>query len=97
MSTAALASTSTALKAGYVHIDSARYYHNEGEVVSAVRAYKDAGGAGEVFLTSKVMSLEHGTKKAEAAVADSIKTAAAKGYKWVRPPSFGAAFRLTDS
>ncbi|KAL8287475.1 hypothetical protein RQP46_003333 [Phenoliferia psychrophenolica] len=82
MSTDAYASTSVALKAGYLHVDTARWYKNEGTTLTAVRAWKDAGGKGDVFLTSKVMSMEHGTKEATAAVADSIKTAAGEGLKW---------------
>ncbi|KAM0750824.1 2,5-diketo-D-gluconic acid reductase A [Meredithblackwellia eburnea MCA 4105] len=92
-SVSALASTQAALAAGYLHVDSARFYRNEAAVVKAA---KDFGG--EVFLTTKVQGAEHGTKATEAAVTDSIRTAAAQNLKWdlflLHDPTAGPRKRL---
>jgi hypothetical protein len=55
-STAANASSTSALHSGYRHIDSARIYRNEAEVCAAVKAWKSIGGndSEAVWLTSKV-------------------------------------------
>lgn len=80
-STAALTSSTSALRAGYRHIDSARIYRNEAEVVAAVRGWKEGGGQGSVWLTSKVTGKEHGTVKTALAVEDSVGKA--EGLSWV--------------
>ncbi|KAI5479665.1 aldo-keto reductase [Pseudohyphozyma bogoriensis] len=96
-STAALASTTAALKAGYSHIDSARYYRNESEVAKAVKEFKENGG-GDVWITTKVMSSEHGTAITDRAVEDSVGIASAQGQVWdlvlLHDPTSGPKKRL---
>jgi len=70
-STDALKSTGAALQAGYRHIDTARYYHNEPEVAEAVRS--SGIDRSSIFITTKVMSHEHGTSATLSAVQDSLK------------------------
>jgi len=59
-----------ALKTGYTHVDSARYYENESAVGEAVReCVKDRDS---VFLTTKVKAPEHGYESCKNAVLDSV-------------------------
>ncbi|KAH9894878.1 Aldo/keto reductase [Cubamyces lactineus] len=59
-----------ALKCGYRHIDSARYYQNEDKVGQAIR---ESGIPREqVFVTSKVYDSEHGYEGTMRAVQDSL-------------------------
>jgi len=60
-----------ALKHGYRHIDSARFYQNEAEVGQGVR--ESVIPRGEVFITSKVNSDEHGYNNTLTAVDDSLQ------------------------
>ncbi|KAL8286876.1 hypothetical protein RQP46_003882 [Phenoliferia psychrophenolica] len=97
-STQALASSSTALNEGYRHIDSARIYRNESEVVSSVAAWRKDGGKGDVWITSKVTGKEHATDKCVAAVEESVATAKAGGLQWdlflLHDPTAGPEKRL---
>ncbi|ORY48413.1 NADP-dependent oxidoreductase domain-containing protein [Leucosporidium creatinivorum] len=94
-STAALDSSRAALASKYIHIDSARVYRNESEVCQAV---KEAGLAGQIFLTTKVTSKEHGDKTSSA-VDESIARAAEHGQKWslflLHDPCSGPEKRLS--
>lgn len=72
-----------ALKAGYRHIDSARIYRNEVEVIKAVKDWQSQGNGESVWITSKVYAKEHGTVKTDVAVTESIERAKALGFKWV--------------
>ncbi|KAI0373477.1 Aldo/keto reductase [Pilatotrama ljubarskyi] len=60
-----------ALKCGYRHIDSARYYKNEDQVGQAIR--QSGIPREQIFVTSKVYDPEHGYEKTLAAVDDSLK------------------------
>lgn len=60
-----------ALKAGYRHIDSAQAYRNEADVGQGVR---DSGvDRGEVFVTTKCVSRNHGYENTLAGVEESLK------------------------
>ncbi|KAI0737585.1 Aldo/keto reductase [Daedaleopsis nitida] len=59
-----------ALKCGYRHIDTARYYKNEDQVGEAVRSSEI--GREEIFVTSKIYHPEHGYERTLAAVQDSL-------------------------
>ncbi|EIW51597.1 Aldo/keto reductase [Trametes versicolor FP-101664 SS1] len=60
-----------ALKHGYLHIDSARYYGNEAQVGEAVR---ESGIPREqVFITTKLTNEDHGFDSTLAAVDQSLK------------------------
>ncbi|EMD34111.1 hypothetical protein CERSUDRAFT_117619 [Gelatoporia subvermispora B] len=61
----------SALKSGYRHIDSARYYQNEAEVGKAVR--QSGIPRSEVFVTSKIYHPEHGYESTLQAVNDSLE------------------------
>lgn len=61
----------SAVKAGYRHIDTAAYYHNEEGVGRAVR---ECGvPRKELFLTSKVWNTDRGYEKTKKAFADSME------------------------
>ena len=61
----------SAMKAGYRHIDTAAYYHNEEGVGRAVR---ECGvPREELFLTSKVWNTDRGYEKTKKAFADSME------------------------
>lgn len=63
------------------HIDSARYYENEDQVIAAASAFqRENPSATGLFLTTKIKSEEHA--KREEAVAQSIARASAAGLKW---------------
>ncbi|KAK4702367.1 hypothetical protein P7C70_g3856, partial [Phenoliferia sp. Uapishka_3] len=81
-SSASHASTSVALKEGYRHIDSARYYENEAEMATAIAEWRQSGGKGDVFVTSKVYGPDHATEKCAAAVEESVANAKVGGLKW---------------
>ncbi|KAH9946612.1 Aldo/keto reductase [Amylocystis lapponica] len=59
-----------ALKHGYRHIDSARAYDNERDVGQAVRA--SGIPRSEIFVTSKIMTQEHGYESTLRAVDESL-------------------------
>ncbi|CCL98371.1 uncharacterized protein FIBRA_00366 [Fibroporia radiculosa] len=61
----------TALKHGYRHIDSARYYMNEDQVGQAVR--ESGVPRGEVFVTTKIYHPEHGFESTLRAVDSSVE------------------------
>ncbi|KAG8927183.1 hypothetical protein FRC03_003548 [Tulasnella sp. 419] len=67
----------TAVDAGYRHIDSAIYYRNEKEVGEAVReAVAESGGnlkREDLFITSKIMSQNHGYDNTIKTVQQSLK------------------------
>eukprot|EP00026_Physarum_polycephalum_P008581 Phypoly_transcript_08669.p1 GENE.Phypoly_transcript_08669~~Phypoly_transcript_08669.p1 ORF type:complete len:279 (-),score=49.32 Phypoly_transcript_08669:198-1034(-) len=59
-----------ALKLGYRHIDTAKYYQNEKEVGQAIR---DSGlPRNEIFVTTKLWPDDHGYENAKAAFAKSL-------------------------
>ncbi|KAM0751197.1 Aldo/keto reductase [Meredithblackwellia eburnea MCA 4105] len=91
-------SSKTALEQGYIHIDSARAYKNEAEVLDSVKKYKEAGGTSEIWLTTKVTGKEHPTEKCIAAVDDSVKKATDAGLSWdlflLHDPTAGPEKRL---
>ncbi|TBU44990.1 Aldo/keto reductase [Dichomitus squalens] len=60
-----------ALKHGYRHIDTARMYRNEQAVGQAVR--ESGVPRGQVFVTSKVDSKEHGSDVTPKAIEDSVQ------------------------
>lgn len=60
-----------ALKAGYRHIDSAQMYRNEAQVGEAVR--ESGVPRGDVFVTTKIASGNHGYKSTIKAVDESLK------------------------
>jgi diketogulonate reductase-like aldo/keto reductase len=60
----------TAIKQGYRHIDTAKYYENEKEVGEAIR---DCGvPRNEIFVTTKLWPDDHGYENAKAAFAKSL-------------------------
>ncbi|KAI0744922.1 NADP-dependent oxidoreductase domain-containing protein [Earliella scabrosa] len=59
-----------ALKCGYRHIDTARYYHNEDQVGVAIR--RSGVPREEIFVTSKIYHPEHGYGSTLQAVQDSL-------------------------
>jgi len=68
-STGAYQSSKWAFQNGYTHIDSARVYRNEEEVV---KAFLESGlKRSDVWLTTKVQGREHGTKETKSAVESS--------------------------
>lgn len=76
-------STTKALEAGYVAIDTARYYYNQAEVGEAVRDFKHKTGSSKgIWLTSKVFGSDHGTKRTDLAVEESITELVPSGQKW---------------
>jgi len=70
-STDAKASVLEALKAGYRHVDSAQYYKNEAEVADAIRA--SGVPREDVFVTTKIMSSNHGYESTLKGVNESLK------------------------
>jgi 2,5-diketo-D-gluconate reductase A len=67
----AKASVKEAIRAGYRLIDTASMYGNEVEVGEAVR--ESGVPRGELFITSKLWSYEHGHHEAKAACAGSLR------------------------
>lgn len=65
------ASVTTALEAGYRHIDTAKIYGNEEPVGEAIK--KSGIPRNEIFLTSKLWNNEHGYHKAIDAFEDSLR------------------------
>ena len=65
------AAVSTALQAGYRHIDTAEMYGNEQEVGEAIR--RSGVDRGEVFVTSKLSNEAHRPDDARRAFDDSLK------------------------
>ncbi|KAL4261062.1 NADP-dependent oxidoreductase domain superfamily protein [Pleurotus pulmonarius] len=61
-----------AFKAGYRHIDSAQMYRNEEQVGNALR--QSGLSRGDVFITSKVPSKDHGYERALASIDGSLKS-----------------------
>lgn len=70
-------SCSSALSAGYRHIDSAIYYDNEAEVGTAVA--QSGIPRSEVFLTSKILFAGKTVDESYAAVIESIEKMGGKG------------------
>lgn len=64
-----------ALKAGYRHFDSGRWYENEAECGKALKAWIDAGKVkrDELFYTTKLNIQDMGYDNARAAIADSLQ------------------------
>ncbi|KAI5479680.1 aldo-keto reductase [Pseudohyphozyma bogoriensis] len=97
-STAALASSRAALEAGYLHIDSARVYRNEVEVVTATAELIKKNPEAKVWLTTKVTGKEHGTDKTDKAVEESVQRAKDAGLSWdlflLHDPTAGPEKRL---
>ncbi|KIP08492.1 hypothetical protein PHLGIDRAFT_23512 [Phlebiopsis gigantea 11061_1 CR5-6] len=90
----AKASVLEALAAGYRHVDSAQAYRNEADVGAAVA---ESGLSREqVFITSKIISRDHGYEKTLAAVEKSLGKIGG-GYIdlfLIHNPHAGAALRL---
>ncbi|KAI0633832.1 Aldo/keto reductase [Trametes polyzona] len=83
-----------ALKYGYRHIDSARYYKNERQVGDAIR--QSGIPREEVFVTSKIYHPEHGYENTLKAVQDSLNNL---GYDYfdlylIHSPLSGKELRL---
>ncbi|KAM0755026.1 2,5-diketo-D-gluconic acid reductase A [Meredithblackwellia eburnea MCA 4105] len=97
-STDALSSCKTALKEGYRHIDTARVYKNEEACCAAVKFWKENGGTGDIFLTTKLVGRECPADKCKAAVEQSVERAAKYGLKWdlflLHDPTAGPEKRL---
>ena len=66
-----MAAVSTAIQAGYRHIDTAEMYGNEQEVGEAIR--RSGVDRGEVFVTSKLSNEAHRPDDARRAFDDSLK------------------------
>ncbi|KAJ9198739.1 hypothetical protein DTO271D3_6123 [Paecilomyces variotii] len=65
--------TRKAIEVGYRHIDSAKYYQNEGECSSAI---KNSGiDRSKIFYTTKIPVTEVGYEKSKAAIESSLKDA----------------------
>ncbi|KAH0566159.1 hypothetical protein GP486_000441 [Trichoglossum hirsutum] len=64
-------SVTTALKAGYRHIDTAQYYINEREVGEAVR--QSGIPREEIFVTTKILRTTDSAKAAYESLVDSVK------------------------
>jgi len=62
---------STAIKAGYRHIDTARYYENEKDIGKAIQDSKLKRG--DFFITSKLRPMDQGLQLARQAVLSSLK------------------------
>lgn len=73
-------SCSTALKAGYRHIDTAQYYQNEAQVGDAVR--NSGIPRSEVFLTTKILAAAGSVEKSYQKCVESVKMmdSSDKGY-----------------
>ncbi|KAL3419386.1 putative aldo/keto reductase [Phlyctema vagabunda] len=88
-------SCSTALKAGYRHIDTAQYYANEKEVGEAVR--QSGLKRSDVFITTKILSAGGSVEKSYQSLLDSVrKIDGEDGYVdlfLVHSPNAGAAAR----
>lgn len=70
-----------ALKAGYRHIDTAQVYGNEAEVGQAV---KSSGiPRGEIFVTSKIISIPGDAKATYESIAESIRKCGGDGDGYV--------------
>ncbi|SCZ98239.1 BZ3500_MvSof-1268-A1-R1_Chr3-2g06241 [Microbotryum saponariae] len=98
-STAATASTTSALEVGYTHCDSARVYRNEAEVLGATAKWKkEHPQSRDIWLTTKATGHEHGTEKMTKAVDDSNWKADQEGLKWdlflLHDPTAGPTKRL---
>ncbi|GAA5859392.1 hypothetical protein JCM8547_002013 [Rhodosporidiobolus lusitaniae] len=100
-----LGSTANALAVGYRHIDTARVYTNEEDVLKAVHKFSQGDtskipneGTGKVWLTSKVVGKEHGEGVTSKAVQESVDLAAKYGLKWdlflLHDPTAGKEKRL---
>jgi len=63
-------STLEAFKVGYRHIDSAQLYQNEGQVADAVR--KSGLNRSDVFITTKIMSRNHGYDSTKRGINSSL-------------------------
>ncbi|KAF8973081.1 NADP-dependent oxidoreductase domain-containing protein [Flammula alnicola] len=63
-------STLEAFKIGYRHVDSAQFYRNEAQVGEAVR--KSGLKRSEVFITTKIMSSNHGYESTKRGIAESL-------------------------
>ena len=91
-----LASCTTALKAGYRHIDSAQFYRNEAEMGKAARDSRVSRS--ELFLTTKIMSAGGSPEKTYEKCRKSVRTIAEgeDGYVdlfLIHTPSGGKAAR----
>ena len=75
-----VAAVSTALEAGYRHIDTAEMYGNEAEVGEAIA--RSGLDRGEVFVTSKLSNDAHEPDEARQAFEETLK---ALGTDYVRP------------
>lgn len=68
--------TYQALKTGYRHIDSARYYQNEAEAAEGIaRFLKEFPEVkrSEIFFTTKIFNDEHGYEETKKAIASSLE------------------------
>ena len=93
-----VAAVSTALEAGYRHIDTAEMYRNEAEVGEAVA--KSGLDRGEVFITSKLKNDAHEPDEARQAFEETLK-ALGTDYvdlfliHWPLPTRYGGDFVQT--
>ncbi len=93
-----VAAVSTALQAGYRHIDTAQMYGNEAEVGEAIA--RSGLDRGEVFVTSKLGNDAHEPDDARQALDETLK-ALGTGYvdlfliHWPLPTRYGGDFAAT--
>lgn len=90
----AKASCKAAFEVGYRHIDSARMYRNEADVIEAA---KSSGiDRSELFLTTKIVGRDHGYEKCSNAIQDSIKSPKADYWDLIllHDPTSGSQKRL---
>ncbi|KAH8928672.1 Aldo/keto reductase [Atractiella rhizophila] len=67
-------------KLGYRHIDSARYYHNEGEMGAAV--HQSGIPRDEIFCTSKVMSYDYSSSSSISSAIVKVVESSLSNFKW---------------
>ncbi|EGG10099.1 uncharacterized protein MELLADRAFT_103477 [Melampsora larici-populina 98AG31] len=90
----AKASCKTAFEGGYRHIDSARMYHNEADVIEAAKSSRIERS--ELFLTTKILGRDHGYEKCSKAIQDSIESSKADYWDLIllHDPTSGSQKRL---
>ncbi|KAH9817865.1 NADP-dependent oxidoreductase domain-containing protein [Melampsora americana] len=90
----AKSSCQVAFEVGYRHIDSARMYRNEVDVIEAAKL--SGIERSELFLTTKILGRDHGYEKCSHAIQDSIKSSKADYWDLIllHDPTSGSQKRL---